>query len=67
MWQLMMIGWGAGVGIAVFVLYMRDPTANGMRPPVIEPLISRFSNGLRRIRASLCVRSPSLSACPLHC
>jgi hypothetical protein len=37
-WRFAMVGWGAAVGVAVFVLYLRDPYAGGIRPSQFESL-----------------------------
>ena len=67
MWQIMVIGWAVAVFVAVFILYVRDPYANGIHPPLIEPLVQKLRHGLDSVRERLCMYGRHFPGCPVSC
>jgi len=62
MFELLLIAWAVATVAAVFVLYLRDPYADGIHPPVIEPLTRKLKRKLASAREQLCTRG--LLPCP---
>jgi len=60
MYNLLLV-WAALVGVAVFVLYMRDPYAVGRHRLQWDNTVRKLSNGLRTVCSNL--RSRGL--CPM--
>ena len=63
MCQFLLMGWGATVLVAVFVLYVRDPYASGARPSRMDALMPKLKSKLRGICDRLCTRGLCLSPC----
>ena len=57
----LLLGWAAFVGVAVFVLYLRDPYAVGKHRSRFEAVNRRLGNRMR----ALCNNLRSRGLCPM--